>query len=176
VGVSEIGLAANARSALLALRVSEHGRYTDEARVVRQTGLPTDALGPDGRFHVHGATLPVAEALRTGEPVWVTGQGTDTLAARFADGAGLWARVGAAAVATLPLTVAGQVVGAISFTFTTPRGFTPGERDFFVALARQSAQAVERACSRRSGRAASRRSTRAPTRRPPTARKASSSP
>jgi signal transduction histidine kinase len=45
----------------------------------------------------------------------------------------------------VPLEVAGEVVGAMSFTFTSPRAFPPEDREFFLTLGWQCAQAIERA-------------------------------
>jgi PAS domain S-box-containing protein len=57
----------------------------------------------------------------------------------------LWTTLGTRAVATVPLTVAGETIGAMSFTFTTERAFPRESRDFFLALGRQCGQALERA-------------------------------
>ncbi len=64
---------------------------------------------------------------------------------RYGDISDIWESLGAHAIATVPLIAAGSVVGVMSFTCTAPRQFPPEDRAFFLALARQGAQAVERA-------------------------------
>ncbi len=45
---------------------------------------------------------------------------------------------------SLPLIVGNSCLGGVSFSFTTERRFTQDERDFLIAIARQSAQALHR--------------------------------
>jgi GAF domain-containing protein len=45
----------------------------------------------------------------------------------------------------LPLTIDGHVIGGSSFDFTSPRGFDENDRALLTTLARQCAQAIERA-------------------------------
>jgi GAF domain-containing protein len=73
--------------------------------------------------------------------------------ARRAGGAGralppiapVWDGLGVASAAFVPLVVAGETVGVISFAFEAPRTLTPEERAFLLALGQQAALAVERA-------------------------------
>jgi serine phosphatase RsbU (regulator of sigma subunit)/PAS domain-containing protein/anti-sigma regulatory factor (Ser/Thr protein kinase) len=51
----------------------------------------------------------------------------------------------ARSLASLPLAVVGEVVGALRFTWTAPRLFTEPERSYLEGLAAQTAQAVARA-------------------------------
>ena len=116
----------------------------DDAVIVRETGIAADVL--DRYRRVPLATPgPGAESLRTGQPVWVTGEGSDTLAARFPALADVWGSLGASAVASVPLAAGGETVGAMSFTFAEPHALPAEDRAFFLALGRQAGQAVERA-------------------------------
>jgi GAF domain-containing protein len=67
------------------------------------------------------------------------------LLARFPKLPELWERIGTQAVAVVPLVVAGDVIGAMSFTYGAPRYFSDSDRAFFLAVGRQAAQALERA-------------------------------
>ena len=115
----------------------------DEAFIVRESGFEADVLE---RFRRMPLTTPGpgAETVRTGQPVWVTGEGDDTLVVRFPGLAELWERFQVSAVATVPLA-AGRMLGAMSFTFREPRPLLPDEREFYIALGMQAAQALERA-------------------------------
>jgi signal transduction histidine kinase/ABC-type amino acid transport substrate-binding protein len=92
------------------------------------------------------AEVPLARAVVTGEPVLLeneaqlqerfpvlglTGQQTSRGATRA------WAAV--------PLAVAGRTVGALGISFADCRRFPDEDREFLLALARQCAQALERA-------------------------------
>ncbi|HET9986712.1 MAG TPA: GAF domain-containing sensor histidine kinase, partial [Longimicrobiales bacterium] len=83
-----------------------------------------------------------AECMRTGEPVFL--ESGDAVRARYPAVVETWETLGTEALATIPLQAAGETVGAMSFTFTTPRAFPPEDRDFFLTFARQGAQALER--------------------------------
>ena len=89
------------------------------------------------------APVPLADALRTGEPVFV--ESPEARAARYPGLARDYARLGDGAWAAVPMTVEGRVIGGIGLSFATPRAFDADERGFLLALARQSAQALERA-------------------------------
>jgi signal transduction histidine kinase len=67
------------------------------------------------------------------------------LRARFPAMVGVWEGSGARAIATVPIALAGETVGAMSFTFRDDRALPPEERDFFLALGRQAALALDRA-------------------------------
>jgi PAS domain S-box-containing protein len=116
----------------------------EEAVIVRETGFTEEIFERYRRMPLT-TPGPGAEGIRTGEPVWVTGEGDDTLAARYPALAGLWESLGVSAVATVPLAAGGRTVGTISFTFAEPRALPEEDREFFLALGRQAAQAVERA-------------------------------
>jgi signal transduction histidine kinase/PAS domain-containing protein len=131
-----------AATGLLALLGAEGADACRELRTIRQAGL-------DGTFADGGASFPLsapgpaAECVRTGEPVFCATR--EEVLARYGEIGDVWERLRTQALATVPLTVAGEVVGTMSFTFTEPRPFPPDERDFFLSLGRQCAQALERA-------------------------------
>jgi PAS domain S-box-containing protein len=89
---------------------------------------------------------PLTECFRTGAPVWIESrQGQAGLDARFPPIAPVWERLGVRSAAFVPLAVAGETVGVISFSFDETRSFPPEERAFLLALGQQAALAVERA-------------------------------
>ena len=88
------------------------------------------------------APLPSAEVYRTGKPVWL---GTpEEMRRRFPEAAALASAEGDAAWAAIPL-VADRSRGALGLRFETARPFDEEEREFLHAVARQCAQALERA-------------------------------
>ncbi|HEX8318673.1 PAS domain-containing protein [Longimicrobium sp.] len=118
---------------------------TDEVVIVRQSGLDDAVLARYGRFTLD-MPGPGAACLNTGEPIFIEAQdGPDGLFARFPEITDVWRRLGTHALATVPLSVAGEVIGAMSFTFNAPRPLPPHDRAFFLAIGRQAAQAIERA-------------------------------
>ena len=89
------------------------------------------------------STLPVAEAVRTGRPVVLESIAVDPR--RYPLLAGVASRGGKGAMAAIPLTIGGSVVGGIGLSFVTPRRFTPEDHAFFLTLGEQCSQALGRA-------------------------------
>jgi PAS domain S-box-containing protein len=139
VVVAQGVVSTGAATGMLALRDRGEG---SEATILGQTGLTPDVLREYARFPL---TAPgaAAECIRTGQAFFVETHAE--LLARFPGAAWMWASMGTRALATVPLTVAGDTIGAMSFTFTAERAFPEESRDFFLALGRQCAQALERA-------------------------------
>jgi PAS domain S-box-containing protein len=139
VVVAQAVEATGASTGMLTLRDPD----VEEATIVRQTGLGAVVPATRQRFPL-SAPGTAAHCLRTGEPQWI-----ETREALLAEHPEIARHVGGnlalQAVATVPLLVADQVVGAMSFTFAEPREFPVLEREFFLAVARQTSQAIERA-------------------------------
>ena len=147
VVVAEGVAATGAATALLAVRDPDAtpdraGAAPVEAWVLRQVGLPPTVGMQHRRFPITSPG-PVATCLRTGQSFFL--ETREAVLARFPDIPEAWAALGTQALATMPLAAAGEVVGAMSFTFTAPRAFPAEDREFFLALAGQAAQALERA-------------------------------
>ena len=86
------------------------------------------------------AALPAATALRDGEAFWLESrQERDRL---FPELRGF--EPATVAMCAVPLEVAGRRIGALRFSFSTPRLFDRDERSFVLALAAQTAQTLER--------------------------------
>jgi PAS domain S-box-containing protein len=90
------------------------------------------------------AGLPYPDVVATGEGIFITNRAD--YEARFpALAETLKANPQLAAAAVLPLTIEGRVIGGLSFDFTAPREFDENDRALLTTLARQCAQAIERA-------------------------------
>jgi GAF domain-containing protein/anti-sigma regulatory factor (Ser/Thr protein kinase) len=87
------------------------------------------------------AELPLAAAARTTTPLWL--EGADAIFGpypRFRE-----VRPGAQSAALLPLTDAGEALGAIGLVFDRPRTFNSDDREYLVTLTRLCGQALGRA-------------------------------
>jgi GAF domain-containing protein/anti-sigma regulatory factor (Ser/Thr protein kinase)/anti-anti-sigma regulatory factor len=87
------------------------------------------------------AELPLAAAVRTTTPLWL--EGADAIFGpypRFRE-----VRPDAQAAALLPLTDAGEALGAIGLVFDLPRTFDSDDREYLVTLTRLCGQALGRA-------------------------------
>jgi GAF domain-containing protein len=116
-------------------------RGPGELELIHGLGVSEDFVQ---RFRFIGpeAPLPSAEVYRTGRPVWL---GTpEAIRARFPEAARIAEAEGLRAWAALPL-VLDRSRGALGLCFEAARPFDPEEREFVLALARQCAQALERA-------------------------------
>ncbi|MBI2897289.1 MAG: GAF domain-containing protein [Deltaproteobacteria bacterium] len=83
------------------------------------------------------AREPIADAIRTGEPSWLPRGPDHASAATHSRERN--------ALACLPLLVKGRAAGGLALRFDSERHFDGGERAFLLLLARQGAQALERA-------------------------------
>ncbi|MEG4213614.1 PAS domain S-box protein [Microcoleus sp. S13_B4] len=93
-------------------------------------------------FSIH-APYPLAEAVRSGQPVWV--ETIENRIARYPDLAQAYAKVGSEAWISVPLLIEGQAVGGLSLSFSTVPQLCESDRAFVLALAQQSAQSIDRA-------------------------------
>ena len=93
------------------------------------------------RTESRNAELPAAVALRTGEAIWL--ESRHDRDGRFPQLIGFEPRT--VALCAVPLIVQGRRLGALRFSFDETRLFDDSERDFVLALADQTAQALARA-------------------------------
>jgi signal transduction histidine kinase len=89
-----------------------------------------------------GAPIPMAQAFRTGEPVWIQSRGEladrfPALAGKLAPEHGAWA--------ALPLVGTDGCIGVLGLSFSGERRWDAGERALAVSLAQKCGQALERA-------------------------------
>jgi serine phosphatase RsbU (regulator of sigma subunit) len=86
------------------------------------------------------APLPAATALRTGQAIWL-----ESREERDRDFPALRGfEASTVSMCAVPLPVAGQVLGALRFSFDERRLFDQDERGFVLALAAQTAQTLQR--------------------------------
>jgi serine phosphatase RsbU (regulator of sigma subunit)/anti-sigma regulatory factor (Ser/Thr protein kinase) len=86
------------------------------------------------------APLPAATVLRTGEPVWL--ESKEERDSKFPALHGFEAET--VSMCAVPLTVGGETIGALRFSFNVRRLFDEDERSFVLALAAQTAQTLKR--------------------------------
>jgi GAF domain-containing protein len=116
-------------------------RAPGELGLVHAMGLSDGCAGRGSRVLAEDPA-PVAEAYRTGRPVWLASRAE--LEGRFPELGGSVGRDGPQAWAALPLA-AGGGRGAIGLAFHERRAFDEEERSFVLAAARQCTAAAERA-------------------------------
>lgn len=136
--VSACLVSLGARAGVVALLDSRH-LYLE---IVASRGY-TDDLIEHGRTFDLSAPIPMAEAARLREPLYIRSQdewiatgsqsSVDRLSADYQ------------ACAALPLVVRGLLIGVIGFSFSEKHSFEHEERNFLVDLAGQAVAAIEQA-------------------------------
>ncbi len=129
--------------------VAALGASAGSLALLRDDGRELEILGSVGpreggaetvrRFSLD-APVPLTEAVRTGLPVLVTSR--QELASRFPQ---LAADDAHSAWAAVPLFSGGRVLGGIGLSYERACEFADEERDFLLDVARQCAEALERA-------------------------------
>ncbi len=105
--------------------------------------VPVRLVGyPDGA-HAPTQNLPVADAMRRGEPVIVPD--AESIARMYPDMADLAAQIGARTIVALPLVAHGRQIGGVRLGFPDERAVAPATLRYLATLADATAQAYERA-------------------------------
>ncbi|MBD2410448.1 hypothetical protein FACHB389_26555 [Nostoc calcicola FACHB-389] len=137
--IVEQGMAAlGASSALVALLINNG----TELEILRAVGYQQEAIDSWRRFSINTAA-PLAEAVRTKQPVWQ--ESTTTRAVRYSHLAQEYARYNYGAWISIPLIIEGRAIGGMSVAFAENHHLNQDDRAFMLALAQQCAQAMERA-------------------------------
>ncbi len=111
--------------------------------LLAMTGV-ADELHQQWRRFPNRRGLPFPEVVASGDPIFITTRAE--YVARFPTLAQtLEANPSLSAAAILPLMVEGRALGGLGFDFTAPRNFDDGDVALLTTLARQCAQALERA-------------------------------
>jgi K+-sensing histidine kinase KdpD len=113
-----------------------------ELEILAATGYPTEFIESSRRIPLDAAA-PLAEAARGRVLLLI-----ESRAAANASNPALaqvHEQIAMHAWANIPLTLSGQVIGVMEFSFGEPRGFTAEDRTFLLTLAQQCAQALDRA-------------------------------
>ena len=137
--IVEQGMAVLGASSALVALLTESGT---ELEIVRAVGYAQDLIEPWRRFSVN-TPVPLAEAVRTGEPIWA--ETTAERAARYPHLVESYSRYNFKAWISIPLSVQGRAIGGLSLAFTEPLELSQDERAFMLALTQQCSQAIERA-------------------------------
>lgn len=110
--------------------------------IVGQYNMPDDLIA--SYFAFGEANTPLSECIRTQEPVWIEDFETyQKLYPHLADHLANPSQ--SQSLACLPMTVHDRTIGGISIRYSTPQHWDENRRGFFIALAQQCAQAMERA-------------------------------
>lgn len=135
--IVEQGVAAlNAAHGSLFLRVGE------KLELMRSVGVLDDVARTFRTMRLD-ADIPIAEAVRTGQMILLGTRAERD--AQFPSLREVRERMGTGALVAVPLRSVGEVIGCLALGWREERAFTGEERDFLSSLARQCAQALERA-------------------------------
>ncbi|MDZ7954836.1 AAA family ATPase [Nostoc sp. DedQUE09] len=130
--------ALGASSALVAL-VNES---KTELEIVRAVGYNQDLVDTWRHFSID-LPSPLAEAVRTGQPIWA--ESTKNRIARYPHLAEAYSKYDFEAWISIPLMVEGSAVGGITLGFAQPQQLSGEDQAFILAVAQQCAQAIARA-------------------------------
>ncbi|WP_442940399.1 ATP-binding protein [Nostoc sp.] len=130
--------ALGASSALVAL-VNEN---KTELEIVRAVGYNQDLVDTWRHFPIDSPS-PLAEAVRTGQPIWA--ESKQNRISRYPHLAEAYTQYDIDAWISIPLMVEGSAVGGISLGFTQLQLLSGEDQAFILAIAQQCAQAIARA-------------------------------
>ncbi|MEH2396696.1 AAA family ATPase [Nostoc sp.] len=130
--------ALGASSALVAL-LNEN---KTELEIVRAVNYNQDLLDTWRHFAID-SPFPLAEAVRTGQPIWA--QSRQNQIARYPHLAEIYAQYDIDPWISIPLMVEGWAVGGITLGFAQPQLLSGEDQAFILAVAQQCAQAIARA-------------------------------
>src|SRR6266542_1376439 len=135
--VAEMGDLVGAHMVVVGL-VDEGG---STLRIVRSAGLPPEALQRYPSVPL-GTGYAFASAVETNQPLWMR---TKEEAMERSPILRAMQPLKSEAYASVPLAVPGSVIGAVGLSFPQEQTFDEPMRNFIHSVARQSAQAIERA-------------------------------
>jgi len=111
-------------------------------RIVSASGYPRQIVDGYQSFSAD-TNVPIARAIQTGQGVFL--QSSSAWVDNGFDGVELHEQAGGRAAAAVPLQVDGDTLGALGLSFSKERTFGEDDQQFMISLARQCAQALERA-------------------------------
>jgi signal transduction histidine kinase/ActR/RegA family two-component response regulator len=133
-GVAALGASAGSLSLL-----SEDGT---ELVMAGSVGYPAEIMAPWRRFSID-APIPLSDAVRTSEAIYM--ESPEERVRQYPALANVRANEETRSSACIPLIVGGKAVGVLGLSFNEAGVFAAEDRAFIVSLARQCAQALERA-------------------------------
>jgi signal transduction histidine kinase len=137
--VLQQGAASVGAAAASVLKLSADGQWLER---VASLGFPEAALPRPTRYSL-AEPLPVSDAARLGEPIWIAS--AERYRAQYPALAPFINAIPFEAAAALPLHYAGRLVGALGLSFPAAVAWTPDLQSFMLTLADYCAQALERA-------------------------------
>ncbi len=140
-GIFEHGIRAAGASAGILVELMDDG---GEIKTVTSRGYPPAAVSPE--LIKLSVGTPLSDCILKKQAVWIRSQ--QEFAAQYPQLGAFRSSFGIEATAALPLIVENRVLGSLSFSFIEERQFESEEREFFLAVAQQCAQAFDRVLSR----------------------------
>jgi len=120
-----------------------------EIKTIAALGYPSAAIRSEPV--PLSAPTPMSDCIRTRHAVWIRSH--QDFAVQYPSLAEFRRSIGNEATAALPLIVGDRVLGGLAFSFVESREFDNDEREFFLTVAQQCAQGLERARSEEALRA-----------------------
>lgn len=119
-------------------------RCTDPemVEIVRFVGYTPEEIEPYRQIPLN-LLLPVTDVIRTGQAILIPSP--QVYYERYPDLAVKFVAAGTQSLVALPLVIGEQIMGSLGWSFTKPQTFNETDYSFMVTLARQCAQALERA-------------------------------
>ena len=137
--IVEQSMAALGASSVLVALLNEN---KTELEIVRAVGYNQDLLDTWRHFAID-SPFPLAEAVRTGQPIWA--ESRQNQIARYPNLAEIYAQYDIDPWISIPLMVEGWAVGGITLGFAQPQLLSGEDQAFILAVAQQCAQAIARA-------------------------------
>lgn len=113
----------------------------ENLEIVCIQGYAEEYVEPYRRFSID-LPVPLADAVRQEEPIFLE---SSDMWDQYYPGVAIHLATGGEAAAALPLVTGNGVLGGVSLTFAERREFLSEEREYMLTIARQGAQALERA-------------------------------
>ncbi|MBW4518295.1 MAG: GAF domain-containing protein [Scytolyngbya sp. HA4215-MV1] len=113
-----------------------------ELEIVKSVGYSADLIESWRRFSIN-LDVPLAEAIRTGEPIWA--ETVLERIARYPHLAEVYNRYNFKSWIAIPLVAEGTSVGGMLLSFQEFKLLSQDDREFTLAVSRQCAQAIVRA-------------------------------
>ncbi len=113
-----------------------------ELEIAKAVGYQTELVESWRKFSIN-ADVPLAEAIRSGKPVWV--ETVLDRIARYPHLAEIYSRYDFQSWIAIPLVVEGRSIGGLLLSFREFKHLDRDDREFILALSRQCAQAIVRA-------------------------------
>jgi PAS domain S-box-containing protein len=110
--------------------------------ILNLSGLPQETIEKYRRTPL-SLSAPLNDAVRSGAPVWI--ESFDDYVSKYPHFAEAIKQNGSQSTVCLPLTVNEKIIGGFSLSFPVEKPHDDDEEAFFIALAQQCAQSLERA-------------------------------